>query len=155
MILLEGQGTFNANNWYKPRQLLILLSIGIVALVAFLILTAAPGERISIIQAEFGDSNLQSGGSTSLTLRIKNTSSEVDAYNISVVITPSDTAAVQVDNAEVTIDTLGAGEERVIEFSISVAQESLPGKYKLKVSTSAGELFEGENLDLYLEVGST
>jgi len=118
------------------------------------LLAGGAGERISILQADFDTSNLQPGGGTSLTIRIKNTSSTTDAHDISVTVTPSDPTAVQVENGEAAIDILGAGEERVVEFLVSVSQDSLPGTYKLKISTSASEI-EGENRDLYLEVAAT
>ena len=140
------------NGLQKHRPLLIILSIGIAGLIIAVFLAGGAGERISILQADFGSDVLQPGEDTSLTVRIKNTSATTDAHTVCITVTPSDPDALQVENGEITIDILGAGEERVVEFSISVSQSSLPGKYRLDVSTSAIEL-EGENMDLYLEVG--
>lgn len=148
MKSLQGNGP------HRHRPLLVVLSVGIAGMVMVALLAEGAGERISILQADFDTSNLQPGGSTSLTIRIKNTSSTTDAHDISVTVTPSDPTAVQVENGEAAIDILGAGEERVVEFLVSVSQDSLPGTYKLKISTSASEI-EGENRDLYLEVAAT
>ncbi len=139
------------NDLQKHRPLLTIFSIGIAGLVIAVFLVGGVGERISVLQADFGLNMIQPGENTSLTVRIKNTSTTTDAHAVCVTVTPSDPEALQVENGEITVDILGAGEERVVEFSISVSQDSLPGKYRLDVSTSAFEL-EGENMNLYLEV---
>jgi hypothetical protein len=156
MVIILNSKIMSRNDDEYGQGFLLFFFITMGIIITALVFVWKPGDRISIIQADFGESSLQPGGSTLLTIRIKNTSGETDVHNVSVAVIPSDLAAVQVENGgQVIVDILGAGEERVIKFSIAIAQNSLPGKYKIKVSTSTGDTIQGDTRDCYIDIIST
>lgn len=137
----------------QSETIIIVIVLGIVfSLLIYFVLQ--PEEKISILEVRPDNEKLTPGGSTTLTVKIKNVAREGVASGVSVTVTPSKPFIEVRSENPISIGTLDSGEESWLDFSIFISQDAIDGKWKIEVSTSADSPFKGDTTDKFIIVES-
>ncbi len=143
------------NSKMKLKIIAIIAAVAIitVGVISFALYSRnlSDDKRLLIENAILDRQSVKPGENTEVFVTVLNASDENDAVGVSVKVS-STSLDISIEREEVNLGILGPGGSRRINFPISVQEEALEGRYRIKIETFSDQPFEGVSKDVYLEV---